>query len=361
MLPGFDRLCAERGITPDSAQRRAVERLDQLYDELLGFKQARSNPLKKLISQVKSTAPPRGLYFWGGVGRGKSFLMDAFYDAVPYRRKRRVHFHAFMQEVHEGLKQHKGESDPLLRIAADIAHKVRLLCFDEFHVSDIADAMILGRLFTGLFDNGVVVVTTSNYAPDDLYPNGLQRHLFLPTIALLKQHLDVVEVDTGIDYRLRTLERIDVFLVPADAAAEARMSRDFRNIAGEEGKAGTITVLERKIPLRRRAPGIVWFDFAALCGGNRSQNDYLELARQHHTLFLSNVPRLSREQGAEARRFTWLVDVLYDHRVKLVASAAVPADQLYTEGTQAVEFRRTVSRLIEMRGREYLAAAHRSD
>ena len=357
MLKNFEALCAVRGIVPDAAQRRAAERLDVLYQELLEFRQARSNRLKKLISRA---APPRGLYLWGGVGRGKSFLMDAFFDAVPYRRKRRVHFHAFMHKVHEALKQHKHEADPLLLVAADIAAKVRLLCFDEFHVSDIADAMILGRLFTGLFDQGVVVVTTSNYAPDGLYPNGLQRHLFLPTIALLKQHLDILEVDAGMDYRLRTLERIGSFLVPADAAAEARLNESFHEIAGSEGVAGKILVQGRKIPVRRQAPGVIWFDFSMLCGGARSQNDYLELAREHHTLMLSNVPKMGADQSPEARRFTWLVDVLYDHRVKLIISAAVEGELLYTDGLQAAEFKRTVSRLIEMRSQEYLAEAHRA-
>lgn len=358
MFKAFEKLCAARGITPDPAQHAAAKRLDSLHRQLLAFKQSRSNSLKKLISLAK---PPRGLYFWGGVGRGKSFLMDAFYDAVPYRRKRRVHFHAFMQEVHEALRRHKEESDPLLRVAADISQKLRLLCFDEFHVSDIADAMILGRLFTALLGKGVVVVTTSNYPPDGLYPNGLQRHLFLPTIDMLKTNLDVIEVDAGIDYRLRTLEQMDTFLIPADAAAEARMQRDFVAIAGAKGRAGDITVLERSIPVRLRAPGVIWFTFDVLCGGPRSQNDYLELAREHHTLFLSSIPKLSREQSSEARRFTWLVDVLYDHRVKLVMSAEVPAEQLYNAGTQAAEFKRTVSRLIEMRSRAYLAEAHRTE
>lgn len=358
MLKAFAHICAERGITPDPAQRAAAEKLNALYEQLLSFKQSRSNALKKIISTAK---PPRGLYFWGGVGRGKSFLMDAFYDAVPYRRKRRVHFHAFMQEIHGALKQHKQENDPLMHIAADLARKVRLLCFDEFHVSDIADAMILGRLFTSLLEKGVVVVMTSNYPPDNLYPNGLQRQLFLPTIEMLKTNLDVLEVDGGIDYRLRTLEQMDTFLVPADAAADAKMEEDFIAIAGAVGEVGTIKVLERKIPVIRQAPGVIWFSFDALCGGPRSQNDYLELAREHHTLLLAHMPKLAREQSSEARRFTWLVDVLYDHRVKLVISAAVPAEQLYTAGTQAEEFKRTVSRLIEMLSREYLAEAHRSE
>ena len=358
MRETLKKICAERGITPDPAQQAAADRLQVLYEELLAFRQARSNALKKLISRA---APPRGVYFWGGVGRGKSFIMDAFYESVPYRRKRRVHFHAFMHEVHESLKRHKQESDPLMQVAADIAKATRLLCFDEFHVSDIADAMILGRLFASLFDQGVVVVTTSNYPPDNLYPNGLQRHLFLPTIDLLKKNLDVLEVDTGVDYRLRTLESIETFLVPSDGAAHNKMKADFVEIAGSEGKAGIIRVQERDIQVVRQAPGVVWFDFAALCGGARSQNDYLELAQEHHTLMLSNMPKLSKELASEARRFTWLIDVLYDHRVKLIISAEVEAEELYTQGPQAEEFKRTVSRLTEMRSREYLAEAHRTE
>ena len=352
------RICAERGIEPDAAQQNAAAALQGLHASLLSFKQARGNALKKMLSRAQ---PPRGLYFWGGVGRGKSFLMDAFYESVPYRRKRRVHFHAFMHEIHEALKAHKHQDDPLMQVAAEIARTTRLLCFDEFHVSDIADAMILGRLFTSLFERGVVVVTTSNYPPDGLYPNGLQRHLFLPTIELLKSRLEVLEVDAGIDYRLRTLERIETFLVPDDAVAEAKLAKDFEQIAGVAGEDRPIEVLERSIGVRRRAPGVIWFDFAELCGGHRSQNDYLALAQEHHTLLLSHVPRMSREQASEARRFTWLVDVLYEHRVKMIVSAAVDAEHLYTEGTQAEEFKRTVSRLTEMRTREYLAEAHRVD
>lgn len=356
MFKKFLELCQERNIVPDAAQRAAADRLDHLYRQLITFKQARSNRLKKLISRMP---PPRGLYFWGGVGRGKSFLMDAFYDAVPYRRKRRVHFHAFMQEVHESLKAFKHQTDPLMLVAEQIARNTRLLCFDEFHVSDIADAMILGRLFTGLFEQGVVVVTTSNYPPDRLYPNGLQRHLFLPTIELLKANLDVLEVDGGVDYRLRTLEQIETFLVPDDAAARAKLTEDFASIAGVAGKCIPISVLGRAIPVVLRAPGVIWFEFSELCGGFHSQNDYLELAREHHTLMLSGIPRMTRESASEARRFTWLVDVLYDFRVKLVVSAEVPAEELYTEGTQAEEFKRTVSRITEMHSREYLAEPHR--
>jgi len=236
---------------------------------------------------------------------------------------------------------------------------VRLLCFDEFHVSDIADAMILGRLLDGLFAKGVILVMTSNYPPDRLYPNGLQRENFLPTIALLKRRLDVLEVEAGIDYRLRALDQVEIYHHPADAAAERKMLDYFRMVAGEDGKkGGSIEVLGRDIDTVRRGYGVIWFEFRTLCGGPRSQNDYLEIARGYHTVLLSHIPQMTRHQASEARRFTWLIDVFYDHRVKLIATADCAADALYTEGTQAGEFARTVSRLTEMHSREYLALPH---
>lgn len=356
MLAAFEAALASRGYVADPAQRAAARRLQRLYDDLIDFKTARRTRLHKLLSRA---TPPQGMYFWGGVGRGKSFLMDCFFDAVPYRRKRRVHFHAFMQEVHEQLKHLKHQEDPLRLVADEIARATRLLCFDEFHVSDIADAMMLGRLVDALFERGVVLVATSNYPPDGLYPNGLQRQNFLPTIELLKRKLDVFELDNGTDYRLRTLEQLQIYLVPVNADNEARLAQDFAAIAGEQGETTPIRILERDIPVRRRALGVIWFDFADLCGGPRSQNDYLELAREHHTLLLSGVPVLSRERANEARRLTWLVDVLYDFRVKLILCAEAEAHALYTEGPHASEFVRTVSRLTEMRTREYLGEAHR--
>jgi cell division protein ZapE len=246
-------------------------------------------------------------------------------------------------------------------VADRIAASTRLLCFDEFHISDIADAMILGRLLEALFERGVIFVMTSNYPPDGLYPNGLMRVNFLLTIDMIKRRCDVVEVDDGTDYRLRTLEKIEIYLVPADQAAEAKMLADFRGLAGTEGAPGRIDLFGRAIPTRRQAPGVAWFHFDDLCRGPRSQSDYLELAREHHTLFLSGVPRMKASESNEARRFTWLVDVLYDHRVKLIMSAEVEAYALYTEGHNAHEFVRTVSRLMEMRSRDYLAEAHRAE
>jgi cell division protein ZapE len=358
MIEGFNAALAARGIEADPAQLVAARRLQQFYDDLLALKAARRGRLRKLLVRPDL---PRGVWFWGGVGRGKSFLMDCFFAAVPYERKRRVHFHAFMGEIHESLRAHRNESDPLAKVAARIARETRLMCFDEFHISDIADAMILGRLMQALFDAGVVFCITSNYPPDGLYPNGLQRELFLPTIDLLRQQLDVIEIDAGIDYRLRTLEQAQVYLEAGAAAAEAVIEQTFRKISGGPGHTQPIEVLGRRLPVLHRAPGVIWFDFATLCDGPRSQNDYLWLANRHHTLFLSKVPKMGSDMASAARRFTWLVDVLYDHRVKFIVGAACPADELYTQGVQAAEFKRTVSRLIEMRSLEYLASLHRHE
>lgn len=358
MIDGFNALLARRGIEADVAQQAAAERLQKFYDDLLAFKAARRGRLRKLLARPDL---PRGVWFWGGVGRGKSFLMDCFFEAVPYKRKRRVHFHAFMREIHESLRAHRNESDPLGKIAARIARETRLMCFDEFHVSDIADATILGRLMKALFDAGVLFCITSNYPPDGLYPHGIQRELFLPAIALLKDKLDVIEVDSGIDYRLRALEQAEVFLIAPGADTVEKMERLFSQIAGGEGHSRPVEVMGRQLPVLQRAPGVIWFDFDTLCAGPRSQNDYLSIADHHHTVFLSGVPRLKSDQSNAARRLTWLIDILYDHRVKLVMSAEVDIDQIYTEGLQASEFKRTESRLIEMRSHEYLASAHRRD
>jgi len=351
----LEPLLDRRRATLDHAQMAALERLQQLADELAAFKAARRSPLKRLFA---APGVPRGVYLWGGVGRGKSLLMDSFFATVPIRRKTRVHFHAFMRDVHASLDALKREEDPLAKVAAQIAQRYRLVCFDEFHVDDIADAMILGRLFAGLFEQGVVLVTTSNYAPDDLWPQGLLRERFLPAIELLKRWLDVVEVDAGVDYRLRTLEHVESFYVPSGPAADAAMAQAFEAMRGGPDEAAHVPIEGRTIAARRRAGSVVWFDFRALCDGPRSQRDYLELARRFAVVMLSDIPRMGVDAADQARRFTWLIDILYDHRVKLVASAAVPADALYTEGPNAWEFPRTVSRLIEMRTHEYMALPH---
>ena len=359
MLDAYEAVLSERGFSADAAQRAAAERLQLLYYQLLSFKVGRKSTMRRVFSPP---VVPRGVYFWGGVGRGKSFLMDCFYDSVPYVRKRRIHFHAFMHGVHQQLNVFKGESDPLTKVAERIADGCRLICFDEFHVSDIADAMILRRLLEALFERGVVFVMTSNYPPNRLYPNGLQRENFLPAIALIESNVDVVEVDSGVDYRLRTLEQVEIIHYHADANAESKMAGYFSSIAGGEGaQGGSVDVLGRAIPtLRQGTGGVIWFDFKSLCGGPRSQNDYLELSRSYHTILLSGVPRMTASMSSEARRFTWLVDVLYDHKVKLIVTADCEPELLYVEGTQASEFFRTVSRLTEMRSREYLALPHLS-
>ena len=352
----YEAELAARGYVADPAQLRAVEALERCAQEWTTFKERRSNAFKKLINRPDV---PRGVYLYGGVGRGKSFLMDCFYESVPYRRKKRLHFHAFMQQIHRDLDKYKGESDPISKVAEQIARDVRLLCFDEFHVSDIADAMILGRLLDGLFAKGVILVMTSNYPPTMLYPNGLHRDSFLPTIALLQKHLDVFEVEAGVDYRLRALEQVEIYHYPADESAEKKMLDYFRMVAGGEGKkGGSIEVLDRQIATVRRGNGVIWFDFKTLCGGPRSQNDYLEIARSYHTVLLSHIPKMTANQASEARRFTWLIDVFYDHKVKLISTADCPPEQLYTEGTQASEFARPVSRLTEMHSKEYLALPH---
>ena len=346
-----------RKIVLDGPQQAALERLQRLYDELVAFKRARTSLLRRWLNPPE---PPRGVYFWGGVGGGKSFLMDAFYRAVPIRRKTRVHFHAFMRDVHGALATLKREEDPLANVGARIARRHRLVCFDEFHVSDVADAMILGRLLTALFGPGVVFVMTSNYHPDDLYPNGLQRHNLLPTIALLNQWLDVVEIDAGTDYRLRELEHDQCYYTPLSDAIDAALATRFERMRTGADEDPRLAVGSRTLKARKRAGSLVWFDFDTLCAGPRSQLDYLELARRFAVMIVSGVPRLTPDMGDAARRFTWLVDVLYDHRVKLLLSAAVPAGELYPEGPNSQEFPRTVSRLIEMRTHEYMALPHQA-
>jgi cell division protein ZapE len=344
-----------RRIRLDSEQLGGLDRLQRLYDELVEFRNARLSLLRRWF---RPAVPPRGVYLWGGVGRGKSFLMDAFYAAVPLRRKTRVHFHAFMKGVHDELRTLTREEDPLTMVAARIARRHRLICFDEFHVSDVADAMILGRLLNALFGHGTVFVMTSNYRPDNLYPNGLQRQKLLPMIDLLKQCLDIVEVDGDTDYRLRELEQAAAYYVAPRGAADARLTAMFERMRPGPDEDSRLTVDSRVLKAKKRAGSLVWFDFATLCEGPRSQIDYLELARRFSVIVVSDLPQLSPDMSNAARRFSWLVDVLYDHRVKLLVSAEVAAGALYREGPNSREFARTVSRLAEMRTRDYMALPH---
>ncbi len=352
----YEHELQQRGYQSDEAQLRAVARLQQCYDEWVAFKHKRGSKLKKLLNRPEV---PRGVYLWGGVGRGKSFLMDSFYHCVPLVRKTRLHFHEFMREVHRELEELRGTADPLDVLAKRIAKRYRLICFDEFHVSDVADAMMLHRLLDQMFANGVQFVMTSNYRPDLLYPDGLHRERILPAIALLQDKLDILNVDVGTDYRKRTLEQVSAYHTPLDATANSALRDAFTAIAGVADESPVLHIEHREIHALRKAGGAVWFDFATLCGGPRSQNDYLEIATQFHTVVLSDVPKMTPRMASEARRFTWLIDVFYDHKVKLLMSAEVPALELYMEGPMSDEFHRTVSRIIEMQSREYLEAPRR--
>jgi cell division protein ZapE len=352
----YEATLVERGFQSDPAQCRAIAALERCEREWADYKARRSNALTKLISRPPI---PRGVYMYGGVGRGKSFLMDCFFQAVPLTRKTRLHFHEFMREVHRELQDLKGVVDPLDELGRRIARRFRLICFDEFHVADVTDAMILHRLLVALFANRVSIVTTSNFHPDGLYPNGLHRDRILPAIELLKSKLEVINVDAGTDYRQQTLSQIDMLHCPLGAKAESAMNRAFDQLAEARAEEPVMNIEHRELRAVKRAGGVVWFDFKTLCGGPRSQNDYLEIASRFHTVLLSNVPQMPPRLASEARRFTWLVDVLYDRRVKLVMSCAVPPEDLYTEGPLAHEFPRTVSRLHEMQSAEFLALARR--
>jgi len=352
-----------RGFVADDAQYAAVLRLQRVYEEWVAYKARRSNALRRLVVRPPL---PRGVYLWGGVGRGKSFLMDSFYLTLPIYRKRRVHFHHFMRDVHREMDTLKGTEDPLDAVAERIATRYRVICFDEFHVNDIADAMILGRLLQKTMDRGVVYCMTSNYHPDQLYLNGLKRENFLPTIELIKERLDVVNVDSGIDYRLLSLEQVQVYHSPAGPAADAALMAAFKKIAEVEEEHHELDVEGRIIQYRHRAGGVVWFEFKVLCGHGRSQLDYLDLAKRFHTVLLSNVPRFDGANPDELRRFTLLVDVFYESRIKLILSAVAPLDELLAVSEDDVnsrykamvfEFSRTLSRLTEMQTKEYMTAA----
>lgn len=285
--------------------------------------------------------------------------MDAFFGCLPYKRKRRVHFHAFMAEIHKRMRDKRSEPDPLKAVAHDIAEETRVLCFDEFHVSDIADAMILGRLLENLFEQGVVLVATSNYAPSELYPQGQNRSSFLPTIALIEKKLTILNVDGGEDYRMRTLTPAEVFYIPNNAENEAKLEQLFNQLANKDDRLPEkIIIHERELICKARTKHVIWFDFRTLCFGTRSQADYLWLAERYTHVLISGVEKMSPNEKNEARRLTLLVDVFYDYRVKLCLTAEVPMAQLYTEGDFAHEFVRTVSRLVEMQASDYLALPH---
>lgn len=347
----------------DPAQALAVDKLQQLHDTLLLNSPDKTSWLEKwLPSRKAENKPVKGLYFWGGVGRGKTYLMDAFYDGLPFEQKMRAHFHRFMQRVHRDLRQLTGQKNPLHKVAEQIASEARVICFDEFFVSDITDAMILAGLFEQLFVCGVTLVATSNIEPDGLYKDGLQRARFLPAIALIKEHTEVVNVDGGVDYRLRALEQAELYHFPLDTAADESLRASFNSLNpdAEHGEEDvTIEIEGRPIKARFLSDDVVWFDFKALCDGPRSQNDYIELARIFHAVLISNVPQMTAATDDQARRFVNMVDEFYDRNVKLVISAEVALAQLYSGGRLSFEFDRTRSRLLEMQSHDYLAEAHR--
>ena len=347
---------------PDAAQEQAVKHLQRLYDDLL--KAPKKRGLKKLLPtklKKKSASSIKGLYFWGGVGRGKTYLVDTFFNALPFEDKWRVHFHRFMHRIHHELQELKGTSDPLPQIAQKIAKEARVICFDEFYVQDITDAMILATLLDALFKNNVVLVATSNIVPDDLYKNGLQRARFIPAIELIHQHCEIVNVDGGVDYRLRTLKQAEIFHSPLDEQADKNLIKYFHQLAPDHTAHKCdepITINGRSIQVRCEADDVAFFDFKALCDSPRSQNDYIELARLYHAVLVSNVPQMGRDKDDAVRRFIALVDEFYEHKVKLILSAAVPLNELYTGGGLSFEFRRCLSRLQEMQSHDYLGLEH---
>jgi len=350
------------GFSADAAQAQAVAQLDRLWHALV--ERPRPGVLARLLARIKGARrePVTGLYLWGGVGRGKTYLMDAFYDTLPFPDRQRTHFHRFMRSIHERLRALGERRDPLPLVADDIAARRRVLCLDEFHVGDITDAMLLGGLLDALFSRGVTLVATSNEAPQHLYRGGLQRERFLPAIDLLERHTLVLNVDGGVDYRLRALEQAEIFHSPLDEQAGAALAGTFEALAPEPGSTDTALRIEgREIRARRLAEGIVWFGFEEICGGPRSVDDYIEIARCFHTVLVSDVPVLGALEDDRARRFIHLVDEFYDRQVKLVVSAAAPPDALYEGRRLAAAFQRTASRLREMQSHDYLARAHLSD
>jgi cell division protein ZapE len=353
----------------DAAQRLAVENLQRLYDELLALKPEETGFLDKLFGKENPLPMVKGLYFWGGVGRGKTYLVDTFYHCLPFApnaEKKRIHFHVFMQQVHASLKQFRDKKDPLKFVADDMVsapnkQRLRVLCFDEFVVTDVADAVILGKLMAELFGRNVTLVATSNAEPIELYKHGLQRDLFLPAIDLLYENTDVLNIDGGVDYRLAFLEKADIYFSPIDTKASEGLKHNFKQLAPESGKPDhVIEVLGRELQTKRWADGVVWFSFAELCETPRSQNDYIDLAKRFHTILLEGVPVFDEYKEDSARRLINLIDVFYEHNVKLILSAAEKVENLYIGKKPQItfEFDRTRSRLTEMQSVEYLAKPH---
>lgn len=355
------------GFSNDPSQCHAVEHTQRLFDDLavqLETEPVQANFIKRIFSidHPKNIKPVKGLYFWGGVGRGKTYLVDNFYNCLPFNEKIRIHFHSFMQLVHVELRTLKEVQDPLSVVADRFSNKARIICFDEFHVSDITDAMLLGKLFDNLFKRGVCLVATSNEHPDQLYSGGLQRDRFLPAIDLIKENTEIVEVDSGIDYRFRLLEKAEIYHSPLDRFANKSLLSSFKGLASNEGLKGKpIDILGRKIKTVRIADGLVWFDFYEICGGPRSAADYIEIARIYQTVFISDIPFMDSLKDDQAKRFMTIIDEFYDRNVKVIISAAALPEELYSGTRLAKSFQRTVSRLNEMGSTQYLKQQHISE
>jgi len=348
-------------LEPDPAQAEIVGRLHALHLQLLEPPRTRPGLIKRLTGRAKTDAPvTRGLYIWGSVGRGKTWLVDLFYNSLPLQQKRRIHFHRLMQEIHEALAGLRNQADPLDRIAEGMARELRVLCLDEFIVTDIGDAMILAQLLRGLFQRGVTLVTTSNTQPDNLYLGGIQRASFLPAIELLKSHTQVIELQGGLDYRLRYLQKAKVYHTPLGQESKRIMQEEFQRLAPEEARiGGVIKLFHRDVPVVQIADDLVWFDFEVICGPPRSQADYLEIARCFHSVMISGIPLLTPAEDDATRRFLYLLDEFYDRRVKLIISADEVPESLYLGNRLAFEFQRAISRLQEMQSTEYLASPHK--
>lgn len=362
-LQRYLRDLEKEGFVEDAAQKMAVDKLQTLYEMLIEDQRERERQAKRWTNRFsrKSPKPVKGLYFWGGVGRGKTYLMDNFYESLPFDQKMRIHFHRFMQRVHNELKGLEQQKNPLTIVAKKLSDEARIICFDEFFVSDIGDAMILAGLMEQLFANGVSLVCTSNIIPDGLYKDGLQRARFLPAIALVKEHTEVVNVDGGNDYRLRTLEQAELYHSPLDEQANINLEKYFGQLAVEAGSHDlNLEVNGRPLVAKRHSDDVVWFDFKELCDGPRSQNDYIELAREFHAVIVSDVPQMDVEVDDQARRFINMIDEFYDRSVKVIISAEAPIHELYQGGKLSFEFERTESRLLEMQSHEYLEQAHRA-
>ena len=354
----YEESLHREGHTEDAAQLDAIARFEDLQVRIAS-QRPRKGGLRTMFFRSEPRETVRGIYLWGGVGRGKTFLMDLFFESLDMKGKRRVHFHRMMHEVHDRLKTLSFVENPLDKVAAGIAQDTRVLCFDEFFVSDIGDAMILAGLLDGLFKRGVTLVTTSNSRPDDLYKEGLQRQRFLPAIELLNEYTDVVNMDGGTDYRLRILQKAGTYLFPDDAAAAERLDYFFDESASIQIEAdANLEINGRSIRARRCAKGVAWFRFSDICDGPRSQDDYIEIARWYPSVIISGVLQFDATRDDQARRFISLVDEFYDRRVKLILSADVDVQNLYTGTRLSFEFDRTVSRLTEMQSTEYLALPH---